>query len=562
MSGHSEVTAPEAAPQTPQPSAPPAFVPVPWPRAVGYFVTAATLVLAQGFGQAVITSNIQQLQGSFGATQAETSWMVAAYMAPNVSLTIALIKIRAQYGLRNFAELSILAFLLAALLNYLADGLWSNLAVRFVSGMAAAPLTSLGFLYMLEPLPPAKKLTVGLSAVLTFIFLASPLTRLVSPHLLEMGQWHGLTAFEASIAAIGFGLIYLFPLKSPPRVKVIESADVISFLLIAVGFGALAVSFTLGSTYWWFEQPWLGVLLAIAAGTLPLAAAIELNRKSPLLDIRWLFSPTILHFAATLLFFRLMLSEQTSGAAGLFSALGYLNDQTQMVWVVVAVTTVVAGVVCAVTLRPQRVQQFHVIALCLLIVASYMDSQSTAQIAPSQMYLSQAMISLASAFFLLPAMMTGMLSALSRGPQYLLTFIVVFISTQKIGAVLGSALFGTFVKSRQKLHMSRLYEALPATDPLVTGQISTYGAAYSGSIADPAQLAAQSAATLARQASTQASVMAYNDAFLGIAALSTAALALLLGHIALDAWRARRAAAHEPASAEAGPANSSSPQAA
>lgn len=560
---------PEANPEAAAPQPPP-FEPMSPLRAACYIATSITLALAQGFGQSVVSANVQQLQGSFGATQAETTWLVAAYLAPNVSLTIALIKIRAQYGLRNFAELSILGFLAAALLNYLADGLWSNMAVRFLSGIAAAPLTSLAFLYMLEPMPPQKKLNIGLSAALTIIFIGSPLTRLVSPYLLDIGSWHGLTALEAAMAAVGFGLIYLFPLKSPPRTKVIQSADVISFLLIAIGFGALAVTFTLGPLYWWFEQPWLGLLLAISIAALAAAACVELNRTSPLIDIRWLVSPAILHFAATLLLFRLVLSEQSSGAAGLLRALGYLNDQTQILWIVVGATTVLGGVICAFTLKPERVQLFHIIALCLLIAGSLMDARATTQIAPEQMYLSQAMIALASALFLPPAMLSGLLSALARGPQYLLSFIVVFLSTQKIGGVLGSALFSTFVQVRQKLHLTRLYEDLPATDPLVSSQLSTYGAAYSTSIADPAQLAAQSAASFGSEVAAQASVMAYNDAFLGIAALSTAALALLLGHVALDAWRARNAAPSDPPPASvpdttgpaAGPAPSPTPTAA
>ncbi|WP_199672106.1 MFS transporter [Pseudooceanicola sediminis] len=552
----------EAPSTSPQPPSPPPFVPMSRLRASGYFGTSVLLALAQGFGQSVVSANVQQLQGGFGATQAETTWLVAAYLAPNVSLTLALIKIRAQYGLRNFAELSIIGFLLAALLNYAADGLWSNMAVRFLSGMAAAPMTSLAFLYMLEPLPPEKKLNIGLSAALTAIFMGSSVTRLVSPHLLEVGLWHGLTAFEAAMAAIGFGLIYLFPLNSPPRSKVIESADVISFLLIAVSFGALAVSFTLGPLYWWFEQPWLGVLLAVGVAAFAVAACIELNRTSPLIDIRWLTSPPVLHFAGTLLLFRLVLSEQSSGAAGLFRALGLLNDQTRMLWVVVLCVTILGGVICAFTLKPERVQQFHIVSLSLLIVGSLMDARATSQIAPSQMYLSQGLIAMASALFLPPALLSGLLSALARGPQYLLSFIVVFISTQKIGGVFGSALFSTFVQIRQKLHLTRLYEALPATDPMVASQMSAYGAAYSSSISDPAQLAGQAATVMGRQVATQASVLAYNDAFLGVAALSTAALALLLGHVALDGWRARRKAAADAAVSVNDPANPSPPQAA
>lgn len=526
-------------------------------RACCYFAASIVLALAQGFGQNQISANIQQAPGAFGTTQAETLWFVAAYMAPNVSLTLALIKIRGQFGLRRFAEISIVVFLLAALLNYVADGFWSNVAVRFLSGAAAASMTSLAFLYMLEPLPPQRKLNVGLSAALTFIFMGSALTRLISPHLFDAGLWPSLTALEASLAAIGLGMIYLFPLLSPPQPMKIEAGDIISFLFVAIGFGCLAVAAVTGSTYWWTERAWLGWVLAAGIASITIAACLELNRERPFLDIRWLVSPGVLHFAGALLLFRLVLSEQTSGAAGLLRTLGMLNEQSQGLWLVIIGGTIAGGAICAVLLKPGREVEFHVIALSLLIAGSLMDANSTSATLPSDMYLSQAMIALASALFLPPAMLSGLMAALAKGPNYLLTFIIVFLTTQKIGGIFGSALFSSFVQIRQKLHTQRLYETLTATNPLVTERISTWAKSLSPAITDSTYLSAQAAAQLAGEVKTQAGVLAYNDAFLAVAAISTAALILLLGHAAIRALNARR----QTTQSEQSPDSSAEPQA-
>ena len=77
-------------------------------------LAATMLAMTQQVGANLITTNVYQIQGELGATVAETNWLIAAYMAPNVSLSIALIKIRMQYGLRNFAEISIAGFVIAA----------------------------------------------------------------------------------------------------------------------------------------------------------------------------------------------------------------------------------------------------------------------------------------------------------------------------------------------------------------------------------------------------------------------------------------------------------------
>jgi hypothetical protein len=79
--------------------------------------------------------------------------------------------------------------------------------LRFFAGIAAAPLSSLGFLYMLEAFSPARKLTVGMSLALTNIGLAAPLTRL---HLAGAHRSRrlctALLLFEMALAMLAFGL--------------------------------------------------------------------------------------------------------------------------------------------------------------------------------------------------------------------------------------------------------------------------------------------------------------------------------------------------------------------
>ena len=168
-----------------------------------------------------------------------------------------------------------------------------------------------------------------------------------------------------------------------------------------------------------------------------------------------------------------------------------------------------------------------------------MDSRSTAQTIPSDLYLSQAMVGLASALFLPPALLSGLMSALAKGPNYILTFVIVFLTTQKLGGFFGSAIFSSFVRVRRQLHTERLSESLSSTDPLVADHLAMARGALSSQLADPTLVSAQAASQLAGQVRTEASVMAYNDAFLTTAAVSAAALVVLLGHSAVKARQTR-----------------------
>jgi MFS family permease len=500
-------------------------------RAAAYMAASTLLAMTQGFGLNLVAANIPQLQGPLGATSTEAVWLMAAYMAPNASLSIALIKIRNQYGLRHFAELGIAVFLLVSVLHVFVTDMQSAIILRFFAGIAAAPLSSLGFLYMLEAFSPARKLTIGISLALTNIGLAAPFTRLVSPALIDLGGVMALFHFEIALAMLAFAAIYLLPLTPLPRAKVIEKLDIVSYLFIAVGFGAGAVILVTGRTYWWREAQWIGELLVVMIGALTVAAVIELNREKPLIDLRWLFSREILHFAAVLVLFRLLLAEQTAVAGNFFLITGLQNAQLTGLYGTVALATAAGGLVCAAIIKPGREPAIHMVALLLIACGAFLDSHATNLTRPAEMYLSQAMIAAGGSLFLPPAIASGFTMALRKGPQYILSFIVVFLVTQSLGGLAGSALFGSFITLREKFHSNILAEAMTLADPLVAARVSQLSAAYGHTLTDPAVLKAEGVVLLGSQLTREANVLAHNDAFLLIALLAVAAAAVLAMHM-------------------------------
>ncbi len=527
--------APKAVDEAAEMSAPPApSPPVPVPMAswkVPFYMAASVLLfLTQGLGMNLLTANIYQLQGSFSATTAEVSWLSAAYMAPYASLSIALFKIRTQYGLRRFAEFSIICFVVAAVLNLFVTDLHSAIVVRAISGMAAAPLSTLGFLYMLEAFPPEKKLTTGISLALMCTLFAAPVARIISPSLLDFGGYHALYTLEMGLALIAYAIIYTMPLTSPPRAVVIQRLDILSYLLLAVGFGCLAVVLTLGRLYWWFEADWIGVLLAVAVGCLALVLVIELPRANPMLDIRWLFSGPNLRMAGVLLLFRFVSSEQSSTAANFYQQLGLLNDQTITLYVIILIASVVGGLFCAMLMTTRYVGTAHFLSLVLIAAGAYMDSQSTSLTRPEQMYLSQAMVAGGAALFLPPVMAAGFKAAIARGLPFIVNFLAIFLFTQSIGSLFASAMLGTFVTIREKFHSNVLVEHILLQDPQVAQRVSQLSASYGKVITDKVLLNAEGVALLAQQVSRESYTLAYNDTFLVICLASVLGLATMILH--------------------------------
>lgn len=509
---------------------------------LAYIASGLLMFFTQGLGMNIVTANLYQLQGTFSATVVEVAALSAAYVAPYASLSLALFKIRMQYGLRPFAELSIGIFVLASCLNLFVTDLHSALVVRFVSGMAAAPLSSLGFLYILEAFPQHRKLNVGLCIALTGTLLAAPVARIISPGLLGIDGYQALYTMELGLALIALPIIYLLPLTAPPRVKAIERMDLFTYLLLALGLGCFAVFFTLGRFYWWFEAPWLGMLLASSVVLLTIFAMIELRRQNPLLDLRWIFSWQNLHLAGVLILFRALTAEQSSTMIGLMQQLGIQNDQMGTLFTLILLASLAGGAVCAVFMLRQYQGAAHVIALALIATGAFLDSQSTNLSRPEQFYLSQSLIAFGAAMFLPPVMAKGFAAAIQKGTPYLVNFIAIFLFTQISGSVIATGLLGTFVSIREKFHSSVLVQNVLLTDPDVVRRVGQLSGAYAKVLSDKALLNAEGFALLSQQVSREAYILAYNDTFLLIGCVTLAALFALLVHLATDRLRALFAA--------------------
>lgn len=520
--------------------------PLPVPRALAYMGASVMLALSQGLGQGFVSANIPQFAGDLGTTTTQASWLVAAYMIPRASLPLLLIKIRTQYGLRRFAELGIIAYVVVAFASVWISDFRSAVVVQTLSGAAAAPLSTLAFLYMLEPLPQHWKMRLGLPAAMAVMMSGPTLARVVSPALIGDGGLTGVHLTALGMAMVSLMLVFRLPLRPVPHQKVIQALDFVSFALIGFGFAGLTIGFVMGPIHYWTDAPWIGMLLAASAGSLAVAVALELNRAAPLLDIRWLVSPAMLHLTATLFLFRLILSEQSAGAPRMFQALGVAPAQMTGLFAVIVAASLLGGLACVAWMRPSRVPALHLTALLLIAAGAFMDAQATIDTRPQQMIVSQALIGFAGMLFLPPAMMAGLVQALARGPQYLLSFVIVFISTQSLGGVLGSGLFTTFINHRQAAHYATLTEQLAASDPATLQAIARAAAALTAAIPDAAARRAQAVQQVAQEASAQSWVMAYNDAYALTALIALAVASALVLHLLRDRLALRMAPKPDP----------------
>ena len=522
----------------PAPPEPPPAMSLPW--ALTYVLAGVVLALSQGLGQGFVSANVQQFAGDLGISATDASWLMAAYLIPRASLPLMLIKIRTQIGLRRFAEIGVICYVVVAFGSVWIEDFRSAVVMQFLAGVTSAPLSTLAFLYFLEPLPREWKMRLGLPMALSLLMVGPSLARAVSPALIGDGGLLGVHLLVLGLALISLVLVYRLRLAPVAREKVIRPLDLASFALISFGFAGITVGSIMGPIHWWTATPWIGWLIAASVAALATAIIIEVRRKAPLLDIRWLMSPAMLHLTGTLLLFRLLLSEQSAGAPRMFQVLGVAPEQMTTLFAVICVASLLGGMACVAWIKPGREPQFHLVALVLIAAGAWTDSHSTLDTRPEQMLVSQAMIGFAGMLFMPPAMMAGLMAALKKGPDYLLSFVIVFLATQSIGGVIGGGVFNTLVNWRQAFHLQTLREQIGTTVPRVTAEVAQRMSGLASQMPDSAARRAQAVAQLAQDASGQAFVMAYNDMYFLIFLIAVAGLFLLVLHKARD-WMASRA---------------------
>lgn len=501
------------------------------PKRIAFGLIGLLISLTGALSNALVTANLTNLQGTFGAYSNEIAWLPAVYVMGNISINLLLVKFRQQFGLRVFTEAFLVLYVLVAFFHLFANDLASAIIVRTAHGMVGAALSSLGIYYQIQAWPAKhrmKALVIGLTASQ----LAIPLARLFSSELLQLDEWRGLYLFELGLALIALGCVLVVKLPPGDRIKAFEKMDFVTFILLAPGMALLCGVLSLGRIEWWFTTPWLGICTAIALTLIVAAFVIEHNRRNPLINTRWISSGMMIRLGIVMIMMRIVLAEQNTGAIGFLQQIGLLNDQMRGLALAIISGVIVGIVASALTIKPTHLNWPIVTSLVVMIIASLMDAQSSPLTRGNNMYFSQFLLGFGSAFFLAPALLIGMGSVVTQ-PKNLVSFVVLFGMSQNLGGLIGSAILGTFQVWREKYHSSLLADKLSLLDPNVTERLNQYNALYNNLVGDSVLRGAQSTSQLQTVATLQSNVLAYNDTYLLTAALALITLMWVL-------WRLTR----------------------
>lgn len=512
-------------------------------RQLAYFCIGLLLALTGGFQNGFLLANTAALQGTMALTPVEGGWISVAFYSTYACMSMLLFRVRQEYGVQLFVRYAMAGLVGANFLQMFELGYEAELVARAMSGIAASGLSALSAYYFMQGLPASARIA-GLILSIGIVQVSFPLARAISPSLLVDGDVSRMFVLQFALSLLSFAAVYLLRLPPGYRTQTFERLDLPSFLLFMTGVTALIAFLLQGRILWW-DTYWLGWVLAVAIIGLGGCLLIEANRRTPMLNIRWLSSGAILSLAITGAGVRVLVSEQSFGATGLFSALGYGNDQLTSYYFILASATLAGCILSIVRLDPKDLKRPVLFAILVIAIAAFADTGTGVMTRPDNLYLTQALIAFAAVFAMGPIMMEGFVRALTAGPSYIVSFIAIFSLSQSVGGLAGVAALSAVHTIRLKTHLIDAGATLTAANAQLAAALRGASQILAPAISDPALQQTAASAQIAREASREAAVLAFNDVFFLIGMLASIAFAAVF-----IPWLHNRISGRNPLAAE------------
>ena len=513
-------------------------------RRAAYLAIGVFMALVGGAQNGFLLANSAALQAEFALTPVETGWLTVAFYSTYATMSMLLFRVRQEFGIQSFVRWAMVGLVAANFVQMIGPGYYPELAARAVAGITASGLSALAIYYLMQGLPAAMRVG-GLVISLGLTQVAFPLTRALSPALLVDGDMSHVFQFQFALSLLGLGMVVVLRLPPGIRKQTFEKLDIPSIALFIIGIAALCAFLIQGRIQWW-DTPWLGYALVAAILALGGCFLIEANRKSPMLDLSWLSSRSILALAVIGATVRILVAEQGFGASGMFAALGYGNEQlTSYFWVLTGATF--GGMALSVVrLDPKDLTRPVVIG-----IAAFADTRTGVLTRPQDLYLTQAAIAFGAVFAMGPIMMEGMLRALAAGQSFVISFIAIFSLSQSIGGLAGISLLSAFHTIRLKTHLIDAGGTLTLANQQLGQALADAARRAAPLQGDPALQQQAAASSVSAEVGREAAVLAFNDVFFLIGTLSAVTFAVVFVPWLINKIRGRNPLAKELAFMEA-----------
>jgi DHA2 family multidrug resistance protein len=487
-----------------------------------WLVTIAVMLVAsmQVLDTSVTNVALPHMQGSLSASLDEITWVLTSFLAANAVILPATGWLVARLGRRRFFLIATVTFMVSSLLSGAAPSLELLVGARILQGLGGGPLIPLSQAILMEIFPARQR---GMAmAIWGLGVMVSPIVGpTVGGWITDNYSWRWIFYLNLPFGAVALALGSAF-LEDPPGSAEAHSRstgplDGVGLALLVTSVGALQIALDQGQRLDWFDSSAITGLVVLGVVALVTLVWWELTVAYPIVDLRVLANRT---FALGTLLMTLV-------GFGLYGSFVLLTFYAEHLLRYDALT---AGWVLA----PGGIGSLVSLAIGGRLVdridPRWLVSIGMAIIAYSLFLMGS--LSLGADFWavLWPRLVQGFgmglvfvpLTTMSLAavlPRDLPTASGIFNVVRNVGGSVGVALTTTFLSRQTQVHVATLIGHVTPWSAAAADRLARLQDVYLASGSDAETARRQALRHLYDEVQRQASMNAFADDFLGLAAL-------------------------------------------
>jgi MFS transporter, DHA2 family, multidrug resistance protein len=476
------------------------------------------------------------IAGGMGVSEDEASWVVTTYLVSNAIILTASSFVARMLGRKTFFLICLGLFTLSSILCGFAPNLNALLLFRILQGFGGGGMVPVAQSILADAFPPEKR-----GQAFAVFGVAVVVAPVVGPTLggwiSDNWSWQWCFLINAPVGVFAMALIAVL-LREPKRQQSQQQDhrfDVTGFILVATFLGALEVVLDRGLVDDWFASSFIVTFTVVCAAAFVLMIPWEMSRRNPMIDLK---------MVATRQFGACFLVMLATGAI-LLATTQFLPQLVQQdfgytaTWAGLLLSP--GGVVTMLMMfvvgrLATKVQPKYLIVAGAVIIAISMYEMTNVYGDLGFWYMARSRMLLGVG---LPLIFVPIMTASYVGiPQSKTDQASALINAARnTGGSIGVSIVSNVLTHREQFHQSRLVESVQPSSVQYQDtlqQVTDYFVAQGNSLLQAQQQAIQ---WIGQQVQTQASFLAYMDAFwvLMLISLSAALLALTLRKVKLGA---------------------------
>ena len=243
---------------------------------------------------AIANVSLQHIAGSLAASYDESTWVLTSYLVSNAIVLPISGWLANVIGRKRFYMTCVVMFTLSSILCGLAWNLNALIFFRILQGLAGGGLAPSEQSMLADLFPPAKR---GLAFAIygIAVVVAPTIGPTLGGFITDTYSWNWIFFINVPFGILSLVLVGLL-VSDPPaiqqeRIERLRNGlrvDIVGFLLVALGLGALEIILDRGQRDDWFSSGFIVVATITCAASLLALIPWELSRDDPIVDIRLL----------------------------------------------------------------------------------------------------------------------------------------------------------------------------------------------------------------------------------------------------------------------------------